>query len=306
MSPSAERQVTLFAAGTLALHVTAPTPPSARWADALRIAPVDVAVGGGTAITCMHLSRLGHRVEMMPLIGGDRLGDYLVQELVEHGVECHRTVVDGTRTSRTVALTAASGLHDITFQPGDPDPRALLPFLDEAPAASFVYAPGFPGFEPVLEHFKRSDAVVVADLGYRPWLTDADGYCSQILERCGSVDVVVFSGQALDAHQLSSILRAAGGAGPKLVVATLGAGGARYVSNEGAADSELVPAVACEAKNTHGAGDAFVAGLIAGLAEGGSPREAVRLGHATAAAAISLFPSLVDRRAVDDLLRSER
>jgi ribokinase len=72
--------------------------------------------------------------------------------------------------------------------------------------------------------------------------------------------------------------------GPKAVLITLGAEGALLCD---AAGVQRFAARKVEALDTVGAGDTFVGGLATGLAEGRSAAEAVRLGQAAAAIAVS-------------------
>ena len=72
--------------------------------------------------------------------------------------------------------------------------------------------------------------------------------------------------------------------GPRQVLVTLGAAGVLLCSATGI---EHLPAHAVDAVDTVGAGDTFVGGLATGLQEGRSAADAVRLGQAAAAIAVS-------------------
>jgi sugar/nucleoside kinase (ribokinase family) len=82
-------------------------------------------------------------------------------------------------------------------------------------------------------------------------------------------------------------------------LATRGARGAGLSTGSGL---WTTPAVPCEPVNTLGAGDAFTAGLIAGLADGSAPETAVEFANAVAAARIEMFPAFPERADVAALL----
>lgn len=289
---------TLTAFGELAAHVSAPFPVSALRADSLRIGTVELTLGGGSVLVCQQLARLGHDARVYAMAGRDGLGDWLLAELRVSGVDLAGTVISGTRTTRTLVLHHPAGAHEIVHEPSDGNPAefsaaaATLARADQ----QFAYVPGFPGFEPVLEWLGRSGVPVVADIGYRPWLDDMRRYRDEVLSRAGLVSVCLLTGDRMNRTDQVSLLRAAAAQGPRLVVMTLGPLGAMTLADD---DVVHVPAVPCRPVNTLGAGDAFASGLIAGLAEGLPTAEAMRMGNATAAAVISMFPALPRRHDID-------
>ena len=88
----------------------------------------------------------------------------------------------------------------------------------------------------------------------------------------------------------------------QVVVVTLGAQGARWVSKHGSA---LVPAYKVNVVDTTGAGDAFNSGLAVALAEGKSLGDALAFANATAALCVTrpgTAPSMPQRHEVEVLL----
>lgn len=290
----------LTAFGELAAHVFAPFPASVPRTDNLRLGAVELTLGGGSVLVCRQLARLGHAVRLHPMTGQDGLGTWLLAELRDSEVHCAAPVISGTRTTRTLVLHHPAGVHDIVHQPSDGDPREFATVAGEIVPADqqYAYAPGFPGFEPVLEALKRAAVPVVADLGYRPWLDDLGRYRAEVLGRAEYVTVCLLTGDRMNRIDRVRLMREAATRGPRLVVMTLGPLGAITLLGD---DVVHVPALPCRPANTLGAGDAFAAGLIAGLVEGRAPVQAMRLATATAAAAISMFPAFPHRRDVDAL-----
>ncbi len=297
---------TLRAFGELAAHIFAPCPAAAPAVDTLRLGRVEITLGGGSALVCQQVVALGHRTRLDAMVGDDLLGGWLLGELARQGVDCPAPIRSGARSTRTLTLHAALGTHDITHEPSDGSPAEFAPAAARVFGSDcrFAYAPGFPGFEPVLEALAATGVATVVDLGYRPWLTDPDNYRREVLARARFATVSLLSGYGLDSAQRDRLMAEAAGQGSQVVVATMGRHGV-YVL-DGTGRIRHVPAVQCRPVNTLGAGDSFAAGLIVALAEGREPVDAAGYACATAAAVISMFPVLPGRADVDAYRSAEQ
>lgn len=94
--------------------------------------------------------------------------------------------------------------------------------------------------------------------------------------------------------------------GVQNVLITLGSQGV-YVNTEG--HSEIIPAYKVNAIDTTGAGDAFNGGLLAGLAEGKTLREAAQFANALAALSVQRIgttPSMPTRAEIDAFLAERK
>lgn len=88
----------------------------------------------------------------------------------------------------------------------------------------------------------------------------------------------------------------------RMIALTLGRDGALLATAD---DVIRLPALAVTERSAVGAGDSFLAGLVLGLAQGRSNRDALRMALATAAAAVaSAGTARVDRSKVEALLRT--
>jgi ribokinase len=297
---------TLRAFGELAAHVFAPLPPATPVADTLRLGRVEITLGGGSALVCQQIAALGHRTRLDAMVGDDLLGGWLLSELARHGVDCPAPIRSGARSTRTLILHVASGTHDVTHEPSDGSPAEFAPAASRVSGSDcrFAYAPGFPGFEPVLAALAKTGVPTVVDLGYRPWLTDPDNYRREVLARARFATVCLLSGDGLDAAQRAALMTEAAGQGSRVVVATMGRHGVDVLDST--CRIRHVPAVPCRPVNTLGAGDSFAAGLIVALAEGREPVDAAGYACATAAAVISMFPVLPSRADVDAYRSAEQ
>jgi tagatose 6-phosphate kinase len=88
--------------------------------------------------------------------------------------------------------------------------------------------------------------------------------------------------------------------GPRAVIVTAGSAGAVLARN---GEVDVYPALSVDVVNPVGAGDALVAGVAAGLADGGDLAAALRRGIAMSAASCETVPAAaLDRRRAEELL----
>ena len=250
-------------------------------------------VGGCAANTASGLARLGIPVGVLGKVGADPLGDFLRGALAADGVDTRGLIVSPeTATSATMALVGPSGerafLH--TFG-GNGDLRAeeidlaacgparilhvggvgLLPALDGEPLAR------------VCQAAKARGMTVTLDTAWDPL-----GRWQGPLAALPYVDVFLPSREEAShifgVSEPEAIVRAARHAGARAVVVKLGAEGCHV---DAGGPALRLPALSGPVVDTTGAGDAFCAGFLAGLAQGWGAEAAVRLGIATGCLAVS-------------------
>jgi sugar/nucleoside kinase (ribokinase family) len=287
---------TVTAFGELCLHVTTLDAPQGH--DAFTRGTVTLSPGGGAAIVAAQVVALGQTAHAAGFLGDDAIGDLVERLLVGLGVD-----VDATRAAAATTCVSIQvrddGSHAVVASPGG----ATAETIEDAaknPIGRFAYTPAFPGYEGVLARLAAATPLVVADFGFRPWLANADGYREEVLRRVAGVDVAILSGAAFDDDYNRVLAAACRERGCETVVTTLGPRGAVVVTSGGRVTLDAIRAVAV---NTLGAGDAFVAGLVVGLAERGEPIEAARYGQAVAAARVARLDPPAPREAVEALLR---
>lgn len=269
--------------------------------------------GGAPANVAVGLSRLGAPPAFWTRLGGDPFGDFLREALVDEGVSPARFErVDGNTTLAVVSPPGVGGRRfrfygsgDVTFgfEPSSVPEDALA-------SASWVHLGGV-----ALTHSDGREAMrelaaaagergctVSFDVNYREDLVP-DGEREAVVDAVRGIvadsDVVFASDEDVDATGLSSKEGEALGRdllalGPHTAVVTLGESGAVVTSSAAAPWGERTArhaGFAVEAVDATGAGDAFTAGLIARLAEGGSGADtdlddAVAFANATAALSV--------------------
>jgi sugar/nucleoside kinase (ribokinase family) len=206
-----------------------------------------------------------------------------VAALAALGVDV-RVAVDATRpTGSCVVIVEPGGERTMLPDPGANDVPAELP-NGLLRAGDHLHVAGYA----LLRDGSRPGALAALDAARAAGATTSlDPSSAALLDR-GS-----FSGLRVDLLRanLDELRALTGGDDPRAlrtlaaeVVVTLGAGGAVWTDGT---NEERVPAEPAEVVDTTGAGDAFVAGLLAARAQGAGPREALAAGCRTAARAVA-------------------
>ena len=252
--------------------------------DEIRITAAGSA--GGTAVT---LAKLGARVRSAGAIGGDSLGDVMLDLLARFGIDTSLLVRrEGVQTSASVLPIRPDGSRpafhvvgaNATYNSAD------APW-DEIERATHLHlgAPEFMGGDEaakILAFAREHGVVTSADIlapgeqaaQIADWIGPAFEHLDYLLPN--DDQVLGLTG----ASTLEEGCRALLERGVRCVAATAGADGALVVDPDGA---ERVPAFKIDVVDTTGCGDAFSAGFLRGLALGRSHRDAAVLGCAAAA-----------------------
>ncbi len=241
--------------------------------------------GGSPANVAVGLARLGHRTQLLA-----RLGSGVFGRVIRSHLRANRVGLDAAVDAPEPATLAVVSL--------DPDGRAAYDFYatgtadwgwtaDELaaplPAGTQVLCtgsialsrpPGATALAGLLrrEH-ARGDVGIVLDPNVRPDLLGSRAEVSAHLTALIRLaDVVKVSDEDLawlaPSSSAERVVTDWAGRGPALVVLTRGAAGALAVTPSGLRID--VPAGRVEVVDTVGAGDAFTAGLIDGLARAGA------------------------------------
>ncbi|MGW7642560.1 carbohydrate kinase family protein [Streptomyces bobili] len=235
---------------------------------ALRVLP-----GGGPANTAVALARLGTRARFLARLSGDVFGRLFRAHLEASGVDLADAVPAAEPSTLAVAELDAAGQAAFSFHAQNTADwqwtsgelaRADLSetVCVHTGSLALVREPG----GAVLEEFLATAApraTISIDPNVRPLLVRPDAYRARLARWCALADILRLSEDDLELllpgtppEQACDLWHAAG---VRLVVITLGAGGA-LASLDG--ERLLVPAVATRVVDTVGAGDSFTAGLL--------------------------------------------
>lgn len=241
-------------------------------------------LGGAPANVAVGMSRLGARAGLMTLVGDDDFGRFLRRRLVAEGVDVSALGTHPTaRTGITFVAVADDGARSfLSYRGGGGHPAADQLVAPEhvdpaaiARARIFHFGSSTLALEAAraatdkaLEAAVAARCVVSMDPNWRAHLWRDPSAARPLLRAALSrVDVLKISddelGPIVDTADPVAGARALRALGAKLVVVTRGGRGCLWLgpAGDGAQDGERVPVV-----DTTGAGDGFVAGLLASLA----------------------------------------
>jgi len=242
--------------------------------------------GGAPANVAVAAARLGASSHFAGMLGRDMFGDFLLESLQQSGVETDCIVrTDAAKTALAFVALDAHGERSFSFYrppaadllfraehylPACFDGTACFHVCSNSLTEADIAAATFAG----MERARAAGAVVSLDLNLRPalWSADVDPTPRlwQALERA---DLIKLSREELDylaaplgADGDAQVLRRLLAAQARWVIVTDGAGTLRWYTRHGEGE---VPSFRVQAVDTTAAGDAFVGGVLVGLAERG-------------------------------------
>ena len=259
--------------------------------------PVKIVTGGIVCNSGIALTRLGMKAAAFSYVGRDDWGQLIRRRLEDEGVDCGRLLTHPTAaTSTTAALIDQDGQRSFAHCVGAPkliDKVLLLNNLDIF-ARSRMMLVGYYSLMPQLDPDLPEVFSAIRETGCLTAMDAAgDGGTMQPLDRIlphldvyvPSLDEAVRQTGQTDPRRIIDVYRGCGS--PGLLGVKLGSKGAllspaadRYI--EIAAATPPGPAI-----DTTGAGDCFLAGLIAGLLRGLDAADAGRLAAATGACCVT-------------------
>ena len=254
---------------------------------------VEMHLGGCANNTSVALARLGLRVGLVAKAGADGLGDFVADYLMRHGVDIRglkRSARDATSFSfvmvprngnRRILHTMAA---NASFGPADVD-TALFKGAQWVCVGGLALLPSLHGknLARVLKAAKHAGAQTAADTAinerfsakdWRDMLEPAWPYLDVLFP--SEYEARMITGEREPRKICAALLKR----GVKIAGVKLGDQGSAVMSAEGYFE---VPIYNVKCVDTCGAGDCFMAGLLAGLLRGHPPLEAARLGNAVSA-----------------------
>ena len=281
--------------------------------EAQRFVP---ALGGSAANIAVALARQGLRAALLIRLADDAVGGFCRRELNRFGVDATHVggQVGAARTSLAVVETRGDVTRAILYRNGAADlglTRADVEAVGWADLGGLVATGTALAAEPsrraafrALDLARAAGLPLILDIDHRPSTWADPGEAGPIYARAAALcDVVVGNdvewgvlagdGDGLDAA------RAVVARGAALVVFKMGGEGAITLSPESEVRTGIFETLALKPT---GAGDAFLGGLVAGLAAGMGAEAATLRGAATAAlvvARVGCAPAMPDAGEVD-------
>lgn len=233
--------------------VRLPEPGTEVYADAFRLTP------GGTANLAVASSRLGAVTVLLSEVGDDALGSQVSAMLSgESNLNLSWLQrVSGFQTPVTVSLTGRHERSFITYL----ESRPLLEWPKDAPSVGATHVPVVHELPSWIPRVRSEGTTVFAGVGWDP----TGEWSSSVLHRLKDVDVFVLNDTEAMAYTRTDNTQDAArelGRYVELVVVTSGSRG--VVSYESATGRFIeVPTVVVKPVDPTGAGDIFVAALMA-------------------------------------------
>ncbi|MDP2897679.1 MAG: carbohydrate kinase family protein [bacterium] len=283
--------------------------PPADVADIVDFIRLDT--GGCTLNAARVLHKLGVPVRLSGLIGDDRLGEFLLTEIARSGMDSSGLrEKPGAATSSSIVLISPSGERSFFHCPGATAEMTLVDIREEdLEWSDIVHLAGTCELNSLditafLEKAKRLGKVVSLDVDYdpqgrwgervKPWLP----YLSYFLP--SRKEAAVISGQS----EIDEILDYFAESGVKTTVVKMGKEGCAARAPDRRTLRQ--PAFKVDVVDATGAGDAFVGGFLAGVAEGCSLKECLRMGCAAGALTVTALGAgagLTDRAQFDAFIQ---
>jgi fructokinase len=240
------------------------------------------APGGAPANVAVAIARLGHRAGFLGQVGEDEFGHFLAETLQHNGVD-----IDGlrfssqARTALAFVSLLADGERDFMFYR---HPSADMLWhseqVDQADVArarifhygsiSLIHEPSRSATLTALAYAKSNGALLSYDPNLRlPLWPSVDAARAGILNGWQHAEVIKVSEEELtflsEQDTLEGAARSLWHPHLRLLVVTQGKAGCTYFTTE---THGHVPGFAVLPRDTTGAGDGFVAGMLTGLLEG--------------------------------------
>ncbi|MDU9028773.1 ribokinase [Pseudomonas mediterranea] len=277
--------------GSLNMDLVTRAPRLPRGGETLIGESFSTIAGGKGANQAVAAARLGAQVSMVGCVGSDAYGQELRGALLAEGIDCQAVsvvegasgvaliVVDDNSQNAIVIVAGANGAltpevldgFDKVLQGAD-----VIICQLEVPDATVGHA---------LKRGRELGKIVILNPAPASRALPADWYACVDYLIPNESEAAMLSGLAVDSLETAEAAAAqliAAGAGK--VVVTLGAQGLMFANGS---SFEHFPAPRVKAVDTTAAGDTFVGGFAAALANGKSEVDAIRFGQVAAALSVT-------------------
>ncbi len=259
-------------------------------------------LGGSSANIAAGLCKLGGAASLVTSVSDDAVGRFCLKKLQYYGVDTRyvRSIGGEFRTSLAVYESCIEDFQNVIYRNGAADfqvTEADMDAVDWSAFGALVTAGTVFAAEPsrgaTFHAFDKARAVglpIIFDIDYRPYSWPSADVAAEVLSRAGAAsDVIVgndeeFGFMAGDYAKGLEKAQALAESGVAIVVYKMGEKGAVTFAGGQEIRTGIFPV---EAVKPNGAGDSFMAGLLAAIAEGRDLRDAILRGSACASIVVS-------------------
>lgn len=277
-------------------------------------------LGGSSANIAAGLCKLGGDAALITSVSDDAVGRFCRNQLADYGVNTdHVKIVGGEcRTSLAIYESRIENFQNVLyrndaadFQVSVEDVEAVdLPRYGALVTTGTVFAaePSRSAHFHALSLARKARIPVIFDIDYRPYSWPSPEVAADMLSRAGEMsDMIVgndeefgFMAGAFD--QGLARARALAADTGRLIIYKMGEKGAITFFKDDEIRTGIYPV---EAVKPNGAGDSFMAGMLASLAAGYPLKEAILRGSACASIVVSkpgCAPSMPDKAELEHFL----
>lgn len=294
-----------------------PDPPGTATADA---EVLHAGLGGSSANIAVGLCKFGGRAALITSVSDDAVGWFCLKQLEGYGVETQHVgrVTGEYRTSLAVYESRVQDHHSVIYRNAAADFQitpADVDRVDFSEFGAFITTGTVFSAEPsraaglhAIDRARAAGLPIIFDVDYRPYSWPSAEVASDVLSRVGALsDVIVgndeeFGFMAGDIALGLDKARDLATGRAQIVVYKMGEKGAFTFAGGDEIATGIYPVTALKPT---GAGDSFMAGLLSGLAQGQTVRDAVLRGSACAAIVVArpgCAPAMPDQAGLDGFL----
>ena len=294
-----------------------PEPAGAAIEDATTMM---VAMGGSSANIAAGLVKFGMKASLLTRVSDDAVGRYCVNQLDHYGVDAtHVKPVAGEfRNSLALYETRVEDHNSVIYRNGAADFQMSIEdveAVDYSKYGALITAGTVFAAEPsrtaafrAFELAKAAGIPVIFDVDYRPYSWPSPQVAEEVLSKAGDMSDVIVANDEEFGFMAGGIQKGLAKAESlakstaSIVVYKMGHLGAITFANGTQTQSGIFKV---EALKPTGAGDSFMAGFIASLADGRDMEEAVLRGSACAAIVVAkpgCAPAMPDSAALEAFL----
>ncbi len=284
--------------GRVGMDLT-PAPAGTRTRDAKTMM---VAMGGSSANIAAGLCKLGCKAALLTTVSDDSIGWYCLDQLDHYGVDRrHVTAIKGeVRTSLAVYETRMDEHQSVIYRNNAADFQMTVADVEAVDYTAYgglittgtVFS-AEPSRSAAFRAFELAAAAgvpIILDVDYRPYSWPSSAVAQDVLSRAAELaDVIVgndeeFGFMAGDMNKGLDKARELATAGATIVIYKRGPDGAITFAEGEELRTGIFPVTALKPT---GAGDSFLAGLLASLGDGRPMREAIVRGSACASIVVA-------------------
>nr|WP_206188321.1 5-dehydro-2-deoxygluconokinase [Sedimentitalea sp. CY04] len=296
-----------------------PDPAGTSIQDASNMA---VGMGGSSANIAAGLVKLGCKSALVTSVSDDAVGWYCEGQLDHYGVDRRyvKRISGEYRTSLAVYETRVDNHQSVIYRNNAADFQMTVEDVEAVDYSQFgalitagtVFAaePSRSAAFRAFELAREAGLPIIFDVDYRPYSWPSAQVAEEVLSRAGAMsDVIVgndeeFGFMAGDISRGLGKARALANSSAAIVVYKMGPEGAVTFANQQEIRTGIFPVTALKPT---GAGDSFMAGFLAALAEGREMRDAVLRGSACASLVVArpgCAPAMPVTAELEDFLSS--